>query len=97
MHSKDDIDELCGDLFAIRIIAQATGVPASVRKELRGSLRALQNKSERFRKESERGMFCVTITIIFLRIMELLEYIEIDRAIIISLFARSISEQEAET
>jgi len=42
-------------------------------------------------------MFCVTITIIFLRIMELLEYIEIDRAIIISLFARSISEQEAET
>lgn len=97
MHSKDDIDELCGDLFAIRIIAQATGVPASVRKELRGSLRALQNKSERFRKESERGMFCITITILFLRIMELLEYIEIDRAIIISLFARSISEQEAET
>nr|NP_651275.1 puffyeye, isoform D [Drosophila melanogaster]Q9VC56.2 RecName: Full=Ubiquitin carboxyl-terminal hydrolase puf; AltName: Full=Protein puffyeye [Drosophila melanogaster]AAF56319.2 puffyeye, isoform D [Drosophila melanogaster] len=57
MHSKDDIDELCGDLFAIRIIAQATGVPASVRKELRGSLRALQNKSERFRKESERDPF----------------------------------------
>lgn len=57
MHSKDDIDELCGDLFAIRIIAQATGVPTSVRKELRGSLRALQNKSERFRKESERGKF----------------------------------------
>ncbi|XP_020817577.1 ubiquitin carboxyl-terminal hydrolase 34 [Drosophila serrata] len=57
MHSKDDIDELCGDLFAIRIIAQATGVPASVRKELRGSLRALQNKSERFRKESERDQF----------------------------------------
>nr|NP_001262922.1 puffyeye, isoform G [Drosophila melanogaster]AGB96302.1 puffyeye, isoform G [Drosophila melanogaster] len=56
MHSKDDIDELCGDLFAIRIIAQATGVPASVRKELRGSLRALQNKSERFRKESEREL-----------------------------------------
>ncbi|XP_032305462.1 ubiquitin carboxyl-terminal hydrolase puf isoform X2 [Drosophila ananassae] len=57
MHSKDDIDELCGDLFAIRIIAQATGVPASVRKELRGSLRALQNKSERFRKEAERDQF----------------------------------------
>lgn len=56
MHSKDDIDELCGDLFAIRIIAQATGVPTSVRKELRGSLKALQNKSERFKKEIERGM-----------------------------------------
>jgi len=55
MHSKDDIDELCGDLFAIRIIAQATGVPTSVRKELRGSLRALLNKSERFKKEAERG------------------------------------------
>lgn len=55
MHSKDDIDELCGDLFAIRIIAQATGVPTSVRKELRGSLKALQNKSERFKKEIERG------------------------------------------
>ncbi|XP_030376197.1 ubiquitin carboxyl-terminal hydrolase puf [Scaptodrosophila lebanonensis] len=54
MHSKDDIDELCGDLFAIRIIANATGVPASVRKELRGSLRALLNKSERFKKEAER-------------------------------------------
>lgn len=56
MHSKDDIDELCGDLFAIRIIAQATGVPTSVRKELRGSLKALQNKSERFKKEIERGL-----------------------------------------
>jgi len=55
MHSKDDIDELCGDLFAIRIIAQATGVPTSVRKELRGSLRALLNKSERFKKDAERG------------------------------------------
>ncbi|ALC45917.1 CG5794 [Drosophila busckii] len=54
MHSKDDIDELCGDLFAIRIIAQATGVPPSVRKELRGSLRALLNKSERFKKEAEK-------------------------------------------
>ncbi|XP_060650890.1 LOW QUALITY PROTEIN: ubiquitin carboxyl-terminal hydrolase puf-like [Drosophila nasuta] len=51
MHSKDDIDELCGDLFAIRVIAQATGVPTSVRKELRGSLRALLNKSERFKKK----------------------------------------------
>ncbi|EDW39044.1 GL13871 [Drosophila persimilis] len=57
MHSKDDIDELCGDLFAIRIIAEATGVPATVRKELRGSLRALQNKSERFRIEAERDEF----------------------------------------
>ncbi|KAH8417407.1 hypothetical protein KR222_010565 [Zaprionus bogoriensis] len=57
MHSKDDIDELCGDLFAIRIIAQATGVPTSVRKELRGSLRALLNKSERFKKEIERDQF----------------------------------------
>lgn len=55
MHSKDDIDELCGDLFAIRIIAQATGVPTSVRKELRGSLRALLNKSERYKKDAERG------------------------------------------
>ncbi|XP_034127627.1 ubiquitin carboxyl-terminal hydrolase puf isoform X1 [Drosophila guanche] len=57
MHSKDDIDELCGDLFAIRIIAQATGVPATVRKELRGSLRALQTKTERFRLEAERDDF----------------------------------------
>ncbi|EDV93130.1 ubiquitin carboxyl-terminal hydrolase puf [Drosophila grimshawi] len=57
MHSKDDIEELCGDLFAIRIIAQATGVPTSVRKELRGSLRALLNKSERFQKEVERDQF----------------------------------------
>ncbi|KAM8704007.1 hypothetical protein ACLKA7_008606 [Drosophila subpalustris] len=57
MHSKDDIDELCGDLFAIRIIAQATGVPTSVRKELRGSLRALLNKSERFKKDAERDQF----------------------------------------
>ncbi|XP_001998517.3 ubiquitin carboxyl-terminal hydrolase puf [Drosophila mojavensis] len=57
MHSKDDIDELCGDLFAIRVIAQATGVPTSVRKELRGSLRALLNKSERYKKEAERDQF----------------------------------------
>ncbi|XP_055847912.1 ubiquitin carboxyl-terminal hydrolase puf isoform X2 [Episyrphus balteatus] len=45
LHAKVDLDELCGDLFAIRVIAQTTGVPASVRKQLRASLKAVLSKN----------------------------------------------------
>lgn len=45
LHSKVDLDELCGDLFAIRVIAQTTGVPSSVRKQLRASLKAVLLKN----------------------------------------------------
>ena len=56
MHSKEDLDELCGDLFAIRVIAQCTGIPTSVRKQLRGSLKALLYKSARYQEIAENGM-----------------------------------------
>ncbi|XP_036323922.1 ubiquitin carboxyl-terminal hydrolase puf isoform X1 [Rhagoletis pomonella] len=53
MHSKEDLDDLCGDLFAIRVIAQCTGIPTSVRKQLRGSLKALLYKSSRYQEVAE--------------------------------------------
>lgn len=56
LHSKEDLDELCGDLFAIRVIAQCTGIPTSVRKQLRGSLKALLYKSARYQEIAENGM-----------------------------------------
>uniref|UniRef100_A0A1I8NBN6 ubiquitinyl hydrolase 1 n=1 Tax=Musca domestica TaxID=7370 RepID=A0A1I8NBN6_MUSDO len=57
MHSKEDLDDLCGDLFAIRVFAQCTGIPASVRKQLRGSLKALLYKSARYQKIAEDELF----------------------------------------
>ncbi|XP_067617273.1 ubiquitin carboxyl-terminal hydrolase puf [Eurosta solidaginis] len=53
MHSKEDLDDLCGDLFAIRVIAQCTGIPTSVRKQLRGSLKALLYKTSRYQEVAE--------------------------------------------
>lgn len=53
MHSKEDLDDLCGDLFAIRVVAQCTGIPTSVRKQLRGSLKALLYKSSRYQEVAE--------------------------------------------
>lgn len=44
LHSKEDLDELCGDLHAIRIIAQSTGVPISVRAQLKAALKASLTK-----------------------------------------------------
>lgn len=55
MHSKEELDELCGDLFAIRVIAQYTGIPTSMRKQLRGSLKALLYKSTRYQEIVENG------------------------------------------
>lgn len=55
MHSKEELDELCGDLFAIRVIAQNTGIPTSMRKQLRGSLKALLQKSTRCQEICENG------------------------------------------
>ncbi|XP_075147597.1 ubiquitinyl hydrolase 1 puf [Haematobia irritans] len=57
MHSKEDLDDLCGDLFAIRVFAQCTGIPASVRKQLRGSLKALLYKSSRYQEIAEDELF----------------------------------------
>ncbi|XP_061387828.1 ubiquitin carboxyl-terminal hydrolase puf [Musca vetustissima] len=57
MHSKEDLDDLCGDLFAIRVFAQCTGIPASVRKQLRGSLKALLYKSARYQEMAEDELF----------------------------------------
>uniref|UniRef100_A0A1A9ZZN0 ubiquitinyl hydrolase 1 n=1 Tax=Glossina pallidipes TaxID=7398 RepID=A0A1A9ZZN0_GLOPL len=57
MHSKEDLDDLCGDLFAIRVIAQSTGIPTSVRKQLRGSLKALLHKSARYQEIVEHEIF----------------------------------------
>ncbi|XP_073817891.1 ubiquitinyl hydrolase 1 puf [Musca autumnalis] len=57
MHSKEDLDDLCGDLFAIRVFAQCTGIPASVRKQLRGSLKALLYKSARYQEIAEDELF----------------------------------------
>lgn len=57
MHSKEDLDDLCGDLFAIRVIAQCTGIPTSVRKQLKGSLKALLYKSARYQEIAESGMY----------------------------------------
>lgn len=55
LHSKEELDELCGDLFAIRVIAQYTGIPTSMRKQLRGSLKALLHKSTRYQEIVENG------------------------------------------
>ena len=63
MHSKEDLDELCGDLFAIRVIAQCTGIPTSVRKQLRGSLKALLYKSARYQEIAENGMKYIELVI----------------------------------
>ncbi|XP_037949040.1 ubiquitin carboxyl-terminal hydrolase puf isoform X2 [Teleopsis dalmanni] len=46
MHSKDELKDIYGDLFAIRVIAQSTGIPTTVRKQLRGSLKALLSKRQ---------------------------------------------------
>ncbi|XP_055381002.1 ubiquitin carboxyl-terminal hydrolase puf [Condylostylus longicornis] len=46
LHTKDDLDDLCGDLYAIRIIAQATGIPLSVRKQLRTALKVALVKNQ---------------------------------------------------
>lgn len=35
---KEDLDELCGDLHAIRLIAQLSSIPSSVRKPLKEAL-----------------------------------------------------------
>lgn len=35
---KEDLDELCGDLHAIRLIAQLSSIPTSVRKPLKDAL-----------------------------------------------------------
>ncbi|XP_037912392.1 ubiquitin carboxyl-terminal hydrolase puf isoform X3 [Hermetia illucens] len=53
LQSKEDSDELCGDLHAIRVIAQATGVPTSVRTQLRAALKAALAKNREEIKDKD--------------------------------------------
>lgn len=62
LHAKEDLDELCGDLFSIRVMAQSTGVPVSVRKQLKGSLKALLQKSAQYSLENGTIIICINFS-----------------------------------
>lgn len=53
MMQKDNWEEICGDLHAVRIIGQTGGFPKSSKENLKRSLQCVLQKSKDFANEGE--------------------------------------------
>lgn len=53
MMQKDNWEEVCGDLHAVRIIGQTGGFPKSTKENLKRSLQCVLQKSKEFALEGE--------------------------------------------
>jgi predicted nucleic acid-binding Zn finger protein len=58
MVQKENWEEICGDLHAVRIIGQVGGFPKSTKENLKKSLQIVLQKSKDFVNE---GNFCVLL------------------------------------
>lgn len=71
--SKENYEDLCGDLLTIRIIAQTSGIPGAVKKQLHNCLKVISDRfTDEFGQEggiilSYYTILCLTLNIFFLQ------------------------------